>query len=281
MAKKVSREQMEGIVRDGEARALAEECSYGMGSPIESRIAAAFVEFSDNLKKLVKWLTTLLESVRGLVREAKASRAEARKLLEEQKRTSAEIAAAAEAIGAAVRDMRSAQDEIAEAALVKFDQHLFPYCEGKVKYTIESLMRRSEKISDNLDGMVRKTDEFNKKFGEKAGRTLDRCEKLAHDSNMPASYKFALFAVCVLLVLSTVTCCNATSTFAPIMTGEVAIAYSEGYENSLAETNHELAVARAELEAYKAAFPEGLTEGRQAALEERISELEKTETEQE
>jgi|GEM_PF-1679016 len=280
MAKKISKEQMKGVVKDDEARALAEACSYGMGSPIESHTAAAFVEFSDNLKRLIKRLATFLETVKGLVGEVKASRAETRRLFEEQKRAAKEIAAAAEAIEAASRDMRGAKREIIEAELERFDKRILPLCEKKMKHASDNLARRSDTITSSLRELAERTERFNTAFEAKTEGAIGRLERLSRDQSMPASYKLVFIAVCILLVASTVTCCNATSTFAPIMTGEVAIAYSEGYENSLAEANHELAVARAELEAYKAAFPEGLTEGRQAALEERISELEAERAEQ-
>lgn len=55
MAKKVTKEEMaaRGIKLD-EAMALREECRFGAGTPIETRISAAVLENGENTRELNK-----------------------------------------------------------------------------------------------------------------------------------------------------------------------------------------------------------------------------------
>ncbi len=88
---------------------------------------------------------------------------------------------------------------------------------------------------------------------ERRARTLDRRHQLSLIGKIAAIA--TILAVCAMLLF-------AGWRVLPLVTGEVQITYTEAYQSELATTQAELSRTRNELNAYKDAHPEGLSEQR-------------------
>lgn len=279
MAKKINPEEMKRhTIKLEEAKALEEECSFGVGSPIEVRIAAALLEYGNNMKSQQKSADRLCNKVQACLDESKRAGAKLEDNFRELKSASKQLSMASKSLTASSDAVLNMQAEIVRNTMQAIEAQLFPRCNSAVIESVNKSLALSEEVERKAETHLERADKYSAEFEERVRKSANQLHNLALNRFMPTTHKIALVAFAIMIALCAFICSNIVTTFGPIMTGEVTIGYSDSYKNSLTEAEHELAVTQAELDAYKAAFPEGLTEGRQAALDEKVSQLQQAES---
>jgi hypothetical protein len=273
MVKKITGEQMSLAINDEAAKDFVEEVKYGIGSPTEVRAAAAFLESAANTKTLTKGVEGLQKKIDGQVSEIKGAKAaldEAAGKLDEaiqdidMLRTEVVKEAEwfnelrADIVSEAITALREeALDSLSEEAK-RIAKDSLAYYEGKFKTNATELKRIEEQQRASETRLV-----------SAAQSILDLTR---HPAKILPGKPIGA-AIVILLLISSISSWMCLSTLRPIVEGNVVVSYAEGYKDALSQAESDLKKKENELEAYKEAFPEGLSEQRLHDLNEENAKL--------
>lgn len=235
------------------AVALEREAAGGVGSPFERRIADALIELN---RKLDERSQTDAEVIDAL------------------EQTRAHFDEAAEGMKVAADAYGRIDDEVVEALernVRKILNVAIPAESGRI---VEAAEIRIGMAADSAAECIRNITE---KTEESMGRSLKAAESIINrtkgKSVLDQLSIVGKTALVMVVTVSLVVLCFAGWRFLPAVQGEVQISYTDEYRSELDRTKLELELVKNELDAYKEAYPEGLSESRLHDLNERNDTL--------
>lgn len=233
------------------AKALADVTKLGKGTPIEARMAEAILELARNTEIQANVYGELAEAVKEATETAAKAAQDAtiglHKVEDIDKRIVFVVKQAAEK--RLVDVIPSGANSIVKDAQARL---------GEASATVTAQIEESAaKASTSIEKSIKAAEER-----EHRARTLDRRHQLSLVGKVAACA--VIVGTCLLILL-------AGWRLPPVVTGDVKITYTDAYQSELTATQTELSHTRNELNAYKDAYPEGLSEQRLHDLHEQNS----------
>lgn len=280
MAKKIDRDAMFAEVHTEEAEELVKETQYGLGSPVEARIAAAFIENARNLDAQNKGMSRLMSKMGDAIKKMDAVAEKSAEAIEHAGRLSEAAVIAADNAYALQLDVEGQIEAISNAVTESLRATVIERTvatAGTVFMDARQQMIVAEKALRKAEAAMEERAKENEATFAKGVGCLDSAERsLKKALRFPNFYpkeKVVVIALSLMLLICTVASVHSCAMFAPITTGEVQIVYGESYQGELDSTRIELARTQNELAAYKAEYPEGLSKARQHEVNEKNSSL--------
>ena len=273
MVKKITGEQMSLAINDEAAKDFVEEVKYGVGSPTEVRAAAAFLESAANTKALTKGVEDLQQKVEGQtseVRKAKEALDEATDKLDETIRVLDMLhRETVEDVGWA----SSLRKDIVSEAIGAFQEEVLGGLSDEARHAArESLSYYKGDFEANAKNL-KMLEERQRASEARLTQAAQSVEDLTRHPAKILPGKPIGAAIVILLLISSISSWMCLSTLRPIVEGNVVVSYAEGYKDALSQAESDLKKKENELEAYKEAFPEGLSEQRLHDLNEENAKL--------
>lgn len=251
MAKDLKPNEM--VAETVRAKALADVTKSGKGTPIEARFAEAVLEQARNTEMQANAYSELADVVKAATETAAKAAQDAamglHKVEEVDKRIVFVVKQAAER--RLVEVIPTGTNSIVEDAQARLGE--------AVAIVTAQIEDSAEMASESIKKSVKAAEER-----EVRARTLDLRKQLSLIGKIVLAVTVA--AICALFIY-------AGWRLLPVVTGDVKITYTEAYQSQLDATEAELTRTRNELNAYKDAYPEGLSEQRLHDLHEQNAKL--------
>ncbi|MEG2933605.1 MAG: hypothetical protein RR842_08500 [Gordonibacter sp.] len=251
MVNEITPEQM--VPQTTKAKALDSVTKSGKGTPIEARMAEAVLEQAHNTEKQMQAYSELVDAIKAATETA---------------------AEAAKDAANGLQTVEKIDERIVFVVKQATERRLVEVIPTGANSIIENAQARLGEASDIVTAQIEES-------AAKAAMVIEKSVKAAEEREQRARtldrrHQLSLIgkvAACTVIVGTCLLIMFAGWRFLPIVTGEVKITYTEEFQSKLDATEAELARTCNELNAYKDAYPEGLSEQRLHDLNEQNAKV--------
>lgn len=251
MVKEIKPDEM--ATQSTKAQALFDATKSGKGTPVEIRCAEAVLEQARNTELQTRAYKELADAVKAATETA---------------------AEAAKDAAGGLRTVEKIDERIVFVVKQAAERRLVDVIPTGANSIVEDAQARLGEASDIVTAQIEES-------AAKAASTIEKSVKAAEERECRARtldrrHQLSLIgkvAACAVIVGTCLLILVAGWRLLPLVTGDVKITYTENFQSKLDATEAELARTRNELNAYKDAYPEGLSEQRLHDLHEQNSKV--------